>query len=437
MNLQFYQRARRRAALLALLYIVLALLWNVAGDALLTRYAYGQPLPLAHIVLGASLVIATGLLLYWLMLRAFLYFGNWRSEAAINEKRLRLALDGAAGGIWDLDLRSGRLYLSSHLEEMLSCVPGERAQRCWLDAVHPQDREAQRAAMTDHLANRAPRLEHVSRVRQPDGSYRWMLTRGLALRSPKGAAYRVIGVVIDLDDRRQAELEVERSAEEMRTLSLGLQSLVEEERRRIARELHDELGQLLTGLKLDLDWLQGQRGLPSTVQAKLAAMTGTTDATVSAVRRIAANLRPALLDDLGLAAACEWLVEDFAKRTGMRAAIEIPEDLPEPVEQVANAAFRILQEALTNIARHARASSVRVRLEGRQHELHLCVEDDGQGLAGGRGRLGLLGMRERAELLGGRCEVRSRTDGGTFLCAHLPVRAPAHPSSLSDVSDAL
>jgi signal transduction histidine kinase len=206
----------------------------------------------------------------------------------------------------------------------------------------------------------------------------------------------------------------------------------EEEKTRIARELHDELGQLLTALKMDLAWLRER--LPAG-QAEIAEKAGQMHAlleqTVNSTRRIAADLRPLMLDDLGLTDAAGWLVNDFSTRSGVRCDIQLSGEgaFAGVGGNIATAVYRALQESLTNIARHAGARNVRVMLGIDGGMLHLEVEDDGRGIdaadfAKGRS-LGLKGMRERMTYLGGSLEVARAPRGGTRLRAEVPVRAAA------------
>jgi len=202
----------------------------------------------------------------------------------------------------------------------------------------------------------------------------------------------------------------------------------EEEKTLIARELHDELGQLLTALKMDLDWLR-ERIAPGEIAQKAGQMNAVLDRTVGSVRRIAADLRPLMLDDLGLADAAAWLVEDFETRSGIHCKLERSEgDALDGIERgVATTVYRALQESLTNIARHSGAKSAWVLLRIEDGTLRLEVEDDGRGMpraaqAGSRS-LGLKGMRERVQYHGGMLEVGQAPRGGTRVKVRVPLRA--------------
>jgi signal transduction histidine kinase len=219
-----------------------------------------------------------------------------------------------------------------------------------------------------------------------------------------------------------------------RSLSSRIESMREEDRTRISRELHDQLGQALTGLKMDLRWVEGRleagndRAL-NPLTDRLVEVQEQIDGLIGTVRRIAADLRPEALDHLGLTEAIKEEAARFTARTGGRCEVEttpLPEEIP---PEVATAAFRIFQEALTNVARHAGATQVKVSCRETGDTLEITVADDGKGIPEGDDArsesLGLLGMRERAELLGGRLEVSSPPAGGTRVTALLPWRARA------------
>ncbi len=229
-----------------------------------------------------------------------------------------------------------------------------------------------------------------------------------------GRATHVAGIAIE---RRRLD-------DQLRALSERIEAIREDERTGIAREIHDELGQSLTVLKMDIAWIVRRLEAQPPVHAKLDEMSRTTDEIISAVRRISAELRPGILDDLGLAAAIEWQSEEFAARTGIRCEVHTSVDDTRIDRGLATAVFRIFQEALTNVARHADASRIVVTLRIARATLHLEVGDDGVGMpevALGRPSLGLLGMRERARRLGGDCSVRPREPCGTVVVLDLPI----------------
>ena len=239
---------------------------------------------------------------------------------------------------------------------------------------------------------------------------------------------RLFTVILrDVTQRKANEDALRQQQAELRELSARVLEAREEEKTIIARELHDELGQLLTALKLDLDWLR-ERIAPGDVAQKAAQMNAVLDRTVGSVRRIAADLRPLMLDDLGLADAAAWLVEDFQARSGIRCGLDKPagDALDHLARDIATTVYRALQESLTNIARHSGAKSAWVLLRIEDGALRLEVEDDGRGMppaaqAGSRS-LGLKGMRERVHYHGGMLEVGQAPRGGTRVKVRVPLR---------------
>jgi signal transduction histidine kinase len=231
-----------------------------------------------------------------------------------------------------------------------------------------------------------------------------------------------------VDQRNQALQALEHSREELRQLTAGLLMAREEERTAIAREIHDVLGQTLTALKMDVAWIgaRSPADAPAAIRQKLTAMTGLIDDTIVTVRRIATGLRPGVLDDFGLAAAVEWQAQEFEQRTGIHCALRtnVGEATLDPL--LSTALFRILQESLTNVARHSRASRVSVALEHSGTDLVLEVRDDGVGItaadAAAARSIGLAGMRERAQLVGGSVFISGAAGAGTTVRVQVPRR---------------
>jgi len=229
-------------------------------------------------------------------------------------------------------------------------------------------------------------------------------------------------------DHRRAEEQLRESHEQLRALSVYLQSIREEERTRIAREVHDELGQALTSCKLDLSWLAGRLPRePNPLTEKTKALIAHIDSTIQTVRRISTELRPGVLDHLGLTAALEWQANEFQNRTGIKCDVRanVSEPLPDP--NLSTTFFRIFQETLTNVIRHAGATHVTVDLKEVDGRIILEVKDNGRGI--GRSEIsntksmGLLGMKERAALLGGIFKIGRLTQGkGTRVRVSIPLR---------------
>lgn len=230
--------------------------------------------------------------------------------------------------------------------------------------------------------------------------------------------------------RHKAEEDLRRSQEELRTLATHLQSIREDERARISREIHDELGQTLTALKMDLLWLEGKlSGLKGVhVEPWLQttnSMANLIDSLIQSIRRISSELRPRVLDDLGLIPAIEWQTHEFRSRVGVDARFTSTVEEIELDKNRSTAVFRILQETLTNVARHARAKHVDIRLDIQEDVLVLEVKDDGVGLPEEKlensNSLGLLGMKERALVLGGEVLYQGTPGTGTIVTVKIPM----------------
>jgi PAS domain S-box-containing protein len=235
-------------------------------------------------------------------------------------------------------------------------------------------------------------------------------------------------ILRDVSLRERTRRELAQAREDLRELAVTSRTAREQENSRISRELHDELGQNLTSLKMDLAWLEANcpPDRPKFLEA-IAGMRSVLDSTVAATRRISADLRPLMLDDLGLLAALEWLAEETARRHGYRVELSVDpasENLPEPL---ASQVYRIVQESLTNAGRHAAATRVTIRLQTIGQEVLLDVQDDGRGLRPDdlqkKGSFGLVGIRERAYMLAGSVEIRGEDGRGTGIRVRLPLVA--------------
>ena len=253
-----------------------------------------------------------------------------------------------------------------------------------------------------------------------------------------GMLLRVWGVQRDETEQKQAERDLKYSREQLRSLAAYLQAIRERERADISREMHDVLGQALTALKIDISRLR-KKGLTNSdgsramMSESLENIEGLLNETIASVKNLSTELRPGVLDKLGLAAAIEWQCEEFGRRTGIKSECHIPRNDLFISAEKSTALFRILQEALANVARHSKATSVRIELSVDKSNVILTVKDNGRGITEDEilapQSLGLLGMRERAEVLGGRFTVEGKPGAGSVLKAIAPINSAAYSAT--------
>ncbi|MBN9523210.1 PAS domain-containing protein, partial [bacterium] len=360
--------------------------------------------------------------------------------------RLRLALAAARMGIWSWHVPTNAQTRDANLNRLLGLPAEETAQPFdeFLTHIHPDDRAPVRAAFDASVRHDRP-LNSEFRVVWSDGTVRWLRDQGDVFGAG-GPDRHMAGVCVDITDLKAAEDALRQARDELedrvreRTAELvaaeaGRRELLgrlvtgqEEERRRIARELHDSLGQYLTALGLGLATARDAAATPET-RGRLDRLTELTAETGREVHRLATELRPTAIDDLGLRTSLQQHVEAWAARTGVTAEFAARgldgERFP---WQVSTAVYRVVQEALTNVARHARADRVSVLVERGADFLRAIVEDDGVGFDPDRtradprtGGLGLLGMRERVALVNGTLQIESSPDGGTTVFVRVPV----------------
>jgi PAS domain S-box-containing protein len=267
-----------------------------------------------------------------------------------------------------------------------------------------------------------------------DGLKRYFINNVIGI-TVNGYLLRAWGTQRDETERKLAEEQINRSRQQMRALATHLQSVREKERADISREIHDVLGQGLIGLKIEISRLNRMlsesvgEGVRHSINERFKDVIRLLDENITAVKNISTELRPRVLDMLGLSAAVEWQCQEFERRTRISCSCHLPDDDTQFGAQQATALFRIAQEALTNVARHALAKHVVVELKVIDAGARLIVRDDGKGLTEGEvsapGSLGLLGMRERAEMLGGKLTVEGDPGRGTVVCATIPLKVSA------------
>lgn len=357
-----------------------------------------------------------------------------RAEQALreSEERFRRALENIPDVvvIYDRDLRIQ--YVNDAARRItgrpISDFIGHREEEIWPPEVY----EVYLPTLREAFKTRTIRSLETDLFLPKDG-FRALSITCVPLIDEEGEVREVLGITHDFTERKEAEGAMRVAYERLRDLTLRLQTVEETERKRIAREIHDELGQTLTAMKLDIGWIRKRltaEGGPwpqAEALEKVRSLAGLVDGAMDSMRRVAAALRPRVLDDLGLAAALEWQSSEFQARTGIRCELSIsPTIAAAQIDPAcATTLFRIAQELLTNTARHAQASKVGIALTQEEGKLVLEVHDDGKGISEEEIQkppsLGLLGVRERATLLGGECAIHGEPGKGTTVVVKLPI----------------
>lgn len=370
------------------------------------------------------------------------YFEEKRRALAQSELTLLSALDSIADAVIATDLELRVTLMNPAAERLTGWTLSEARGRRIVDLyplLHaetgaPLPRPAEVALRTGAAAHFPERSLILSR-----GGGRAPIAGTVSpMRDSGGTVHGTVQVIRDITEERARDAATAAAARalaaserQLRALAGRLEAAREEERTHIAREIHDELGQRLTALKMDIGWLRRKLAAPAApkvIHRRLAAMSELVDSTVTCVRHLATELRPAVLDDLGLREAAEWLGRTFQERSGIAIEIDSSGWPEEEHPEIATALFRCLQELLTNVVRHANAKRVTARLHQRDGRAVLSVTDDGRGITAeecaGQASLGLLGIRERAAALDGTFDIRPRAEGGTVATVTLPVGAP-------------
>jgi PAS domain S-box-containing protein len=357
-----------------------------------------------------------------------------RADAALKESQRKLeeAQRIAHVGHWDRDLETRRITWSDEIYRILGLPLGERdsPRTEWLEVVHPEDRPSLSIAIEEMLRG-IRRLDMEFRIVRPNGEVRFLHSQGDVIRDEREQPVRMFGTAQDITERKRAEEQLKATTEQLRALSARLQSAREQEGIRIARELHDELGAALSSLRWDFEEVvevisgSADQSEFANLKKRIEGMIGLTDTTVNAVRRIASELRPIALDELGLSEALEWQARQFQERTGIIVECDCHQENVELTGEQSTAVFRIFQEALTNILRHADATKVYIQLHKQTGAVILKISDNGRGITddekSGQVTLGLLGMRERAHLIGGTININGSDGKGTVITVRIPI----------------
>ncbi len=353
------------------------------------------------------------------------------AEQALREsqERLQLVTRATNDAVWDWDLVTNTVWWGEAFHALFgyTLTDIKPSLEFWQSRLHPDDRDRVFTGIRAAIDGGEAFWSDEYRFQRRDGGYAEIYDRGYVIHDANRRPVRMVGSMMEVSDRKRTEAQ-------LRNLAARLEAIREEERTRIAREIHDEVGQALTALKMDLAWLGKKvppRGTP--VRQKLSDMEGVIDATMDALHRILAELRPGVLDDLGLPAAIRWLADEFKRRTEITCTVQVTGGDPPLDSGQATAVFRILQEALTNVARHAQARHVEIRLHSLPTAFELVVTDDGRGITAeeleATGTLGILGMRERALTWHGRVTVHGASGHGTTVRVFMPMDRVATTAS--------
>jgi len=361
-----------------------------------------------------------------------------RNEARLerSEAQLRGILDSAMDAIITVDSRQRVIFYNDAAETMFGWSRGDVAGKGLSMLIPERFRTAhgahvERFGETGTISRRmGGTLRVVTGLRRNGEEF--PIDASISQIETSGERFYTV-ILRDVTARFEAIEALRQSKEELQQLGAAAHQTREQEKSRIARELHDELGQSLTMLQMDVAWCKDKAPAEDVpLRARLERMSGLLKSTIAATRRIASDLRPLMLDDLGLVPSIEWLVENFAQRSGIACELTVAATALELSQPQASAVFRIVQESLTNIAKHAQASHADVIIERDDDTLVVRVEDNGVGFTPSGARkpnsLGLFGLRERAALLGGQATVVSSPGQGTMVEARLPLRDPRAPA---------
>ncbi|HEX7903615.1 MAG TPA: PAS domain S-box protein, partial [Chitinophagaceae bacterium] len=342
-------------------------------------------------------------------------------ELRISEKKYRSLVEQAADAIFIFDRQGYFVDVNSISSELLGYTKEELLSMNLTDIVFEDD-----------LVNNPIRLglldKRESVIRRRTFRRRNGTAVTVEVHSKKLIDGRYLGMVRDLTERIETEKKLEESFDAIRLLTDHIQNIREEERAHMAREIHDQLGQQLTVLKMDVSWLSKRIGNENQpVTEKIKSLNEMLDATVKTVRRISSELRPSLLDDLGLGATIDWHLKEFGERVGIKTSFIEPQKEIDLADSIKTGLFRIFQESLTNVARHSGAKNVTVSLQHIENLTILSIKDDGKGFEqekiGNKKTLGILGMKERSAMMGGTYETVSLPGQGTAVIVSVPLKS--------------
>ena len=339
-----------------------------------------------------------------------------------SEERFALLAQATGDVVYEWDVRTGRIWYSESLRDVFGYSERVSDLEWWRSRVHPDDLERMSAQVDGMKGGMTSSARGEYRFRRQDGSYADVFARGFLIRDDAGSPIRWIGAMMDFTERNAAQAAVRDSQKTLQALTSRVVHAQEDERRRIARELHDEIGQTLTAVAIGLDAVRrgalDERAVRQVEETRVAV-----DDALQRIREMSIGLRPLMLDDLGLPATLRWYLDGLAQKSGLAIQLSTAPAATRLCPEVEIACFRIVQEALTNVIRHAGATKVTVDVKQSSDRLSVAVTDNGRGfdvaaLTSGTS-LGLVGMQERARLLSGTISVVSAPGSGTTIEAVL------------------
>lgn len=353
-------------------------------------------------------------------------FRRAKEEMRLSKEFFQSTFDAAAVGMAVADFDGRYIKVNQAMCEFVGYSEAELLGMSYHDITHPDDLADNVSARAQMLDGKLPKFQMEKRYVRKDGRVVWALMVVSEILDKNGRMIASVGQMLDIDTQKRAEQALLESRRQLRELSHHQKTLLEQERKHIAREIHDELGQRLTALKMDISLLRIGFGHNPELFRMAERMRELAEGTIDVVRQIASNLRPAALD-LGLVSAIEWLLDDLQRRSEIRCRLYACDEELAMDEARATVVFRLVQESLTNIARHAHARQVEVSLARDGDRLHLRVADDGCGFdpqpADKLRGFGLLGMRERVLALDGNLVFDSSPGRGTTVSIELPLAA--------------
>lgn len=346
------------------------------------------------------------------------------AELILRERDLSESIINSLPGVFYLrNISTGKcLRWNKNFETVLNYTHEEIAKSKLYDFIAAEDRKSVKEEVEKGMKTGSAATE--ARIVTKNGDKIQYFLSGIVINYENQLC--ILGTGIDISDRKKAEEELKQSYKQIRQLTEHLQNIREEERTGIAREIHDELGQHLTVMKMDASWLNKRliSSEDNAIKEKLRDLLKLMDNTVKTIRRISSELRPSILDDMGLAAAMEWHLKEFEKRSSIKTHSILPKAEMILSDTVKTGLFRIFQESLTNVLRHAEAENINVSLQQKNGNLVLSIEDDGKGFEKGKAEekktLGILGMKERSFMMGGSYEISSASGKGTLVVVSVP-----------------